>query len=72
MMSFETISSWLAVGVLFGMIVALGAAGRYDALDEQAWYDYYCEAVAIWEADAAKGVPVNNRAGWPPYEGECD
>ena len=33
---------------------------------------HYCETVAIWKADAARGVTANDRAGWPPFDVECN
>lgn len=56
--------------------VAAGAAeiGRLDhaGTDRQAG-SLYCEMVARWDRDAARGVPMRERSGWPDYRGryEC-
>lgn len=60
---------------LFGIVailVAFGAVGTGDLQVAQANRSSYCEMVAIWDADAARGVPPAQRNGWPPYEGRCD
>ena len=62
---------WQAIGGALLLIVAFGIVGHFDAGDEQAQYERYCSMVALWKADAARGAPANDRAGWPPFEGEC-
>ena len=62
---------WQAIGIGLLIIVAFGIVGHFDAEDEQAQYERYCEMVALWKADAARGIPANDRAGWPPFDGEC-
>jgi hypothetical protein len=59
------------IAAAFGLLIAFGVAGHFDVQDEQVQHEHYCEMVAIWEADAARGVPSNDRAGWPPFDGEC-
>lgn len=27
----------------------------------------YCEMTALWERDAARGIPAEDRKGWPDY-----
>ena len=61
---------WQAIGIGLLIIVAFGIVGHFDAQEEQAQHEHYCEMVAIWKADAARGVPANDRAGWPPFDGE--
>ena len=42
-----------------------------DGIDDlQAEQDQYCEMVALWNADAKRGVSPEQRIGWPPYKGE--
>ncbi len=53
------------------LLILVGVAGHFDELDAEAQHDYYCSMVATWHAEAAKGVPANDRTGWPPYDGEC-
>ena len=55
----------------FALLLALvGIAGQSDYEDAIAQDKAYCEMVRIWEEDAARGVPPENRAGWPPFKGE--
>jgi len=56
---------------IIGIIIAMGIVGNMDAQEEERQIEHYCEMVAIWKADAARGVPANDRAGWPPFDGEC-
>lgn len=53
------------------LVVLIGVVGHFDAEDSAAQHDHYCSMVATWHAEATKGVPANDRAGWPPYDGEC-
>lgn len=53
-----------------GFLVIAGIAGQSDYEHEIEQEKAYCEMVRIWEDDAARGVPPNERAGWPPYKGE--
>jgi len=57
------------VGFAF-LLVLMGIAGQSDYEDAVMQEKAYCEMVRIWEDDAARGVPPENRAGWPPYKGE--
>lgn len=54
-----------ALAVLFGIV------GHFDAQDADDQHNLYCSMVATWKAEAKAGVPANDRAGWPPYDGEC-
>lgn len=53
------------------LVVLIGVAGHFDVEDADTQHANYCSMVATWHAEAAKGVPANDRAGWPPYDGEC-
>lgn len=53
------------------LVVLIGVLGHFDAEDADAQHANYCSMVATWHAEAAKGVHPNDRAGWPPYDGEC-
>ena len=55
---------------LFAMFILFGIAGNMDYQDELDNQRHYCEMVEIWENDAARGVPAEQRAGWPPFKGE--
>lgn len=48
-------------------IAALATIGSMDAADEAAQERHYCEMVALWQQDAAKGLPPEERGGWPNY-----
>lgn len=61
-----------ALGIILFFLVIYGIAGRFDTQDAQAQHKLYCEMVAIWQADAARGVPANERTGWPPFDGKCN
>jgi hypothetical protein len=64
--------STLNKAALAALLVALiGVVGHFDAEDADAQHDNYCSMVATWNAQAKAGVPANDRAGWPPYDGEC-
>jgi hypothetical protein len=53
------------------LVVLAGIVGHFDAEDVDAQHDFYCSMVATWKTEAARGVPANDRTGWPPYDGEC-
>jgi len=53
------------------LIILVGALGHFDAQDADDQHNLYCSMVDIWKAEAKAGVPSNDRAGWPPYNGEC-
>lgn len=52
-------------------MILVGVLGHFDAEDADAQHENYCSMVATWKAEARAGVPANDRAGWPPYDGEC-
>lgn len=49
-------------------VIVIGFEGCSEQDPEEA---RYCEMVSIWKQQAKDGVPVNERAGWPPYRGAC-
>jgi len=53
------------------LIILIGVVGHFDAEDADAQHEDYCAMVAIWKAEAARGIPANDRTGWPPYDGGC-
>lgn len=53
------------------LLILVGVVGHFDAEDADAQHENYCAMVATWKAEAKAGVPANDRAGWPPYDGEC-
>lgn len=64
--------NWQAVGLFFLILVLFGIAGHFDRVSEEEDRALYCEMVAIWHSDAARGIAPEDRSGWPPYQGECE
>ena len=58
-------------GLLAALLIAMGLAGHQDYEEQVRHEQMYCDMVATWKAEAKAGVPVNDRTGWPPYDGEC-
>lgn len=54
-------------GLLLALVI-LGLVGRLDAQDEQRAAAYYCDQVALWRAEAARGVIPELRNGHPDYD----
>lgn len=48
-----------------------GARPLGDSVDAIMDQSFYCAMVQYWEMDAAKGIPPEERIGWPPFRGEC-
>lgn len=59
------------IALAAALFILVGVAGHFDEEAAQADHDNYCEMVNIWHKEAAKNIPVNDRTGWPPYNGEC-
>lgn len=59
------------IALAAALFIVAGVIGHFDAADEAAQHEHYCEMVATWHAEAKAGVPANDRTGWPPYDGEC-
>lgn len=57
----------LTATVIFGLFLLVSSNDYDDAVAQQSTY---CEMVALWNADAKRGIAPNDRAGWPPFEGE--
>lgn len=51
-------------------LVLMGLVASDDLEQKQRQHSYYCEMLAIWQAN--KHLPPEHRPGWPPYRGECD
>lgn len=58
------------VAVLIAMLALLWGAiiGPTDGEVRQAAQADYCQAVAQWQAEAARGVPAAKRFGHPDYD----
>lgn len=57
----------LAAIAVFALFAIASSNDYEDAVAQQS---LYCEMVAQWNADAKRGIAPNDRAGWPPFEGE--
>ncbi|MCL7938792.1 hypothetical protein M8009_00550 [Halomonas sp. ATCH28] len=61
----------LQVLAVAAVLVALAQlSGWLEATDrqvERASLEAYCTGVAVWSAEAARGVPLNRRTGHPDY-----
>jgi hypothetical protein len=55
---------------MIALLAIFAIASTMDFEDAKVENQQYCEMVAIWNADAEKGIPKAERVGWPPYEGE--
>ena len=47
--------------------VGLAVAGAMDAPEPVETHKRYCQGVAVWEADAARGIGPYDRAGHPDW-----
>mgnify|MGYP001266202527 CR=1 FL=1 len=65
--SIELIALLLAFAV-FATVSAM------DAKEAESVNRKYCEMIALWEKDIARGIAPEQRAGWPPYDGrkQCE
>lgn len=61
--SIELIALLLAFAVL-------ATVNTIDAKDAESANRKYCEMVAIWDRDAARGIAPEQRAGWPLFDGQ--
>jgi hypothetical protein len=62
---FETTLGMSAFGAF--IVVALGIAGQSDYEMELEQERMYCEMTTMWLDDEARGIPVEQRRGWPTY-----
>lgn len=58
---------WAAL--LFIALLVMGQLSKSEAQDQDAWLTTYCTDAAIWQAEEARGVPLNQRTGMPDYKG---
>lgn len=61
----------LAILAVAGLIAATLWVTRMDALIASASLEQYCEDAALWAAEEARGVPINERAGQPDWENKA-
>lgn len=55
---------------IIAAVAAIGAVGSMDAEDERMVEQEYCRMVAIWHEEAKRGVPPEDRHGWPEFNPE--
>lgn len=53
------------------ILFTFGLVGNADYQEAEKQESIYCQMVAQWEEGKRLGVPEADRAGWPPYDGEC-
>jgi len=57
---------------LLAVIAALGMLAEGEAEDKQRGLLVYCEGVAVFEAEKARGVPLANRTGHRDWDNSID
>jgi len=62
---FESKLGIAVFGIFF--LIALGIAGQSDFEMEQEENNMYCEMTTMWLQDEARGIPADQRRGWPAY-----
>ncbi|WP_311949307.1 hypothetical protein [Halomonas piscis] len=62
----------LALAGIIAAMVALGAISKSDAEVRQQALNRYCEGVAIWRAEALRGIEPTRRAGRPEGRHSAD
>lgn len=60
--------TWGLIAILL-VFAALALAGTMDAKDVESSHQQYCEMVALWDTESARGVAPEQRKGWPPFDG---
>lgn len=59
----------LCAAFLFVALLAMGQLSKGEAQEEAEWLTAYCTDAAVWAAEEARGVPLNQRTGQPDYKG---
>jgi hypothetical protein len=54
---------------LFVALLVMGQLSKGEAQEEADWLISYCTDAAVWQAEEARGVPLNQRTGQPDYRG---
>ncbi len=62
-----TNAAWAAF--LFVALIVMGQLSKGEAQEQADWLTAYCTEAAIWAAEEARGVPLNQRTGQPDYRG---
>lgn len=58
--------------LLLGGAQVMGWMAETDADIERASVQAYCQGVATWQAEAARGIAPERRTGHPDYNGTAD
>ena len=56
------------VAVFFAIFCFVGAKDSAEAAYK---HSQYCEMVRLWNMGKQLGIPPEDRAGWPPFDGDC-
>ena len=62
-------TKFLWAAFLFVALLVMGQLSKSEAQEEAEWLTAYCTDAAIWAAEEARGVPLNQRTGQPDYKG---
>ena len=65
----SVINTALAITTVAALLAAIGWVTRMDAKIEQLSHQQYCQDAAIWAAEEARGVPLEERVGQPDHRG---
>lgn len=57
----------LITASIAAIVLVFGGCSEQDQEEAR-----YCEMASLWKQQAKDGVPINDRAGWPPYRGACE
>lgn len=59
----------LCAGALIIALIVMGQLSKGEAQEQTDWLTAYCTDAAVWAAEEARGVPINQRTGQPDYKG---
>ena len=59
----------LWVAIMLVSIAVLGQLSQREEEEQSDWLVSYCTDAAIWAAEEARGVPLEQRTGQPDYKG---
>ncbi|BCA91924.1 hypothetical protein [Vreelandella aquamarina] len=60
--------SLIALAAIIGSMIV---ASKLDASDKERMHRKYCQEVAVWEAEKARGIDPLDRTGHPDYRGNA-
>ncbi|QTP60899.1 hypothetical protein HNO53_20595 [Billgrantia antri] len=63
----SVLNTALAIVTVAALIAAMAWVTRHDEQVASASLEQYCRDAAIWAAEEARGVPLNERAGQPDH-----